>query len=130
MVWQIWHKVDLNVMARDTRMPRSGNHRCLYYDGKYIKNMKLEADTVSNGVFYASITDSFVEKQETNGMPAHMTKKGKIETNDYVPDLTVNSFVLFRGELYVVDEIYGKEKDIPNMVGNRKPRTTYITLRR
>lgn len=117
-------------MARDIRVPKAGENRCLYYDAKYINNMKLEPDTIAKGVFYAGVSEPFTKSVEGNTTITRRTsKKGKIFTNDYIPDLMVNSYVLFKGSLYIVDEIVETEKTVKSAYGNRKIKTTYIGVR-
>lgn len=92
-------------MARDTREPRAGDDRNKYYTSTITNNNKLTRDTECAGVFYSTDYEPIrILNEVTNGVK-HIKKTVKLLTNDYIPDLTVDYYVLYNGEYWLVESV-------------------------
>ena len=103
-------------MARDTREPVTGLDRNKYFKGTYTTNNKLTRDTVVQGVFYSSDYESVKILNEVVNNVKHIKKTVKLLTNDYIPDLQADYFVLYDNEYWLVESV-----DKADIIDNAKP---------
>lgn len=116
-------------MARDIRYAQLGD-RNKYYKAQYVNQNKLTQNAVCQGVFYSTDNEPMnITSENFNGV-SHKTKRIKIETIDYIPDLEIDDFVLYNNEIWLVESL-----DIADLVDNAKafkshPNKTIIGLKR
>lgn len=103
-------------MARDTRDPKLGLDRNKYYKAEYVNQNKLTQDAECKGVFYSRDFEPI--KQDVNwvGAVQNKVKRVRLETNDYIPDLETDDFVLYNGELWLVETL-----ETSDIIDNAKP---------
>ena len=92
-------------MAININTKRNKNAtRCLYYKGQFVDNQsKLISNAVAEGVFYAQDKEPYREYTEVvNGVGRIKVKTLIIQTNDFIPDLETDDFVLYEGDLWRV----------------------------
>lgn len=104
--------------------------RCKYYKAKYVDKMKLVKNAVCEGVFYSTDKIGFQSQTVVNGPIKKTQITGVIETSDYISNLTVDDYVLYRGELYIVDGHAGTDKNESKEFSSRPSYVTEIRLRR
>ena len=92
-------------MAIDIRNSRSGLDRCKYYKGEYVNKMKLTKDAEPSGVFYSKDVTATKLSNFIDGSTKGVAVDAKIVTTDYIPDLTVDYFVLYDDSLYIVADV-------------------------
>lgn len=117
-------------MGRDTREATSGLDRNKYYKSVYVDDNKLQKDAVCQGVFYSTDHEPITTTIEWNNGTHFTVTRVKLETKDYVADLTADYFVLYNGDLWRVEEIQSAD-----IIDNAKPfkrhsNKTIISLKR
>ena len=109
-------------MARDTRLQKAGLDRNKYYGSTLTAYNKLVRDEEPLGVFYSTDYEPVrIVSEVVNGVK-HTRKTVKLLTTDYIPDLTIDYFVLYYGEYWLVDSV--EQEDI---VDKAKPFSRHTT---
>lgn len=108
------------------------SRRCLYYKGRMVDNAsKLISNAVAEGVFYCQDKIPYKEYTEViNGVTRIKVKTLTIETNDFVPNLDCDDFVLYEGDLWRVVSITKDDQEKNKFYSSRASATTTIELRR
>ena len=89
--------------------------RCKWYKAGYVINEKLVKDAICQGVFYSRDIKDYEEYQETEYAVANsIIHKITIETPDFIPEITINDYVLYDGNLWRVAQIPAKADDSNN----------------
>lgn len=104
--------------------------RCKYYKKEYVQNMKLVQDAVVQGVFYSHDVEPFTTRRISSGSIQKSQTIGTIETTDHVGDLEPNFYVLYEGEIYVVEEVSRQDKATEKEFSRNPSKVTKIRLRR
>jgi len=92
-------------MGRDLRVRKAGLDRNKYYKGEYTAKNKLTRAEECQGIFYSTDQESIAISNEVLNGFKHIKKTVKLLTNDYIPDLTVDYFVLYNGEYWIVESV-------------------------
>lgn len=119
-------------MGRDLSKSRANRFdRNKWYKSNNINNMKLIEGAVAEGVFYSIDTVPFAMSYEVAG-GTNMVKKitGTIETQDVVSGMEVNDFVLYDGEIYIIENIIYDDVNENKELSARPSFVTTIQLRR
>jgi len=111
--------------------PRSKNfNRNKYYSREYVDNMKLLPNATALGVFYS--TDKVSLQQQT--LSVGNIKKTQytitLETTDSIESLKVDDYVLYSGELWLVESIIAHDYNDAKEFSARPSFTTEIRLRK
>ena len=108
------------------------SRRCLYYKARYINNnTELISNAVAEGVFYVMDKVAYKEYTEVlNGVARTKVKTLTIETNDYVPNLDCDDYVLYEGDLWRVVSVEKDDQEKNKFFSSRAATTTTIELRR
>lgn len=118
-------------MAIDIRQSHVGTHdRNKYYKGIYVDDMKLVKDAVAQGVFYSYDVAPMNVKTVTLGSAMIKQYLVTIETNDTVSDLEVDDYVLYGGDLWIVETITADDETKNKEFNSRPVFKTTIQLRR
>ena len=106
--------------------------RCLYYKGRMVDNAsKLISNAVAEGVFYAQDKEPYREYTEVvNGISRIKVKTLTIETNDYIPNLDCDDFVLYEGDLWRVVSITKDDQEKNKFYSSRAATVSTIELRK
>lgn len=118
-------------MGIDLLQSRSDKfNRNKWYRREYVENMKLQQDTIAQGVFYS--TDKIPLQKQTlaTGNIKKTIYTITIETNDVVKELQVDDYVLYDGELWLVDNIVASDYNTAKEFSKRPSFTTEIRLRK
>ena len=98
--------------------------RCKWYKGAYVVNQQLVSDAICQGIFYSRDAKDYEEYRQTEfGVSSHTHKKVTIETPDFIPEITINDYVVYDGELWRVDQIPMKNDDSNNKRYSNRPMT-------
>jgi len=103
-------------MARDTREPVTGLDRNKYYKGVLTNNNKLTRSETVLGIFYSKDYEPVRTLSEVVNGVKHTKTTVKLLTNDYIPNLEVDDYVLFDGGYWIVETV-----DKADIVDNAKP---------
>ena len=96
-------------MARDTRVHRTGGDRNKYYKGEYTNGNKLTRAIECQGVFYSTDEQGIKSSLVTNNGITKTIRTVDLVTNDYIPDLAENDFVLYNDEYWLVTSLSREE---------------------
>ena len=118
-------------MGIDLMLSRSNRFdRNKWYSRQYVNNMKLQQNATSNGVFYS--TDKIPLQKQT--LAVGNIKKTiftvTIETHDTIDGMNVDDYVLYGGELYIVDDIIADDRNEAKEFSKRPSFRTEIRLRK
>lgn len=118
-------------MGIDLMQPRSKNfNRNKYYSREYVENMKLQKNATALGVFYS--TDKIPLQQQT--LSIGNIKKTQytitLETTDTINELKVDDYVLYNGELWLVESIIANDHNEAKEFSGRPSFVTEISLRK
>lgn len=102
-----------------------------WYKAENVNNMKLLEGAIAEGVFYSIDTVPFSMSFEVAGGNT-MVKKitGTIETLDVVSGMEVHDYVLYDGELYIIENIIYDDVNENKELSSRPSFVTTIQLRR
>lgn len=105
-------------------------NRNKWYQRQYVDNMKLIPGTVANGVFYS--TDKIPAQKQTVavGNIKKTITTVTIETTDTIDNIEVDDYVLYGGELWLVDNIIANDENPAKEFSKRPSFTTEIRLRK
>jgi hypothetical protein len=105
-------------------------NRNKWYHREYVENMKLQPDTIAQGVFYS--TDKIPLQMQTlaTGNIKKTIYTVTIETTDVVGDLKVDDYVLYGDELWLVDNIIANDENPAKEFSKRPSFVTEIRLRK
>lgn len=103
-------------MARDIREPVKGLDRCKYYKGEYTDNNKLSRAEECEGVFYSTDYEPIKINNYVNNGVKHKDYTVKLITNDYIPDIEIDDYVLYNEEYWLVTDI-----QVSDIKDNAKP---------
>lgn len=117
-------------MARDVRVKKSGLDRNKYYKASYVDNMKLTKDATVQGVFYSTDYEPLRTSFVVNGSMRHKQTTVKLETMDFIEDMAPDDFVLYNGELYIVEDIITEDLRDSAKPFSRHSNKYIISLRR
>jgi hypothetical protein len=119
-------------MGIDLRTKRAGRDRNKYYKANYVNNMKLTKEAEPQGVFYSTDAEPQKKSINVNGSTRHVETRAKIITNDYIPDLNPDDYVLYGGDglLYIVEEVTSEDIHDAAKPYSRHSSTYVITMRR
>lgn len=118
-------------MGIDVNQDRSVTYdRNKYYKGAYVDKMKLVQGAEAEGIFYSTDKIPFETQVSISGNVKKKQIIGTIETFDRVGDLTVDDYVLYRDELYIVDNVIADDKNENKEFSSRPSLRTEIRLRR
>ena len=113
------------MMSRSDKFDRNK-----WYKREYVNDMKLLPDTTAQGVFY-SVDKVDLQKQTlATGSIKKTIYSVTIETNDVVDGLDVDDYVLYGGDLWLVDNIIASDYNTAKEFTKRPSFTTEIRLRR
>lgn len=101
-----------------------------YFKRQYVDNMKLVSGAVSQGVFYSKDAIPLEKQTIVMGSVKKTAYIITIETHDVVEDLDVDDFVLYSGELWIVDNIVASDENPAKEFSKRPAFKTTIRLRR
>lgn len=118
-------------MAIDFNQSRKKNFdRNKWYSRQYVNNMKLEQNATSNGVFYS--TDKVAQQSQT--IAVGNIKKTvftlTIETTDTIDGMKVDDYVLYNGDLWLVESIVADDYNSAKEFSKRAGFITEIRLRK
>lgn len=118
-------------MAIDFNQSRGDKYnRNKWYNRQYVNNMKLQQNATSNGVFY-SVDKIPLQKQTVSvGNIKKTIFTITIETNDTIDGMNVDDYVLYNGELWLVDNIVANDYNTAKEFSKRPSFTTEIRLRK
>jgi hypothetical protein len=115
--------IDVNLSRKDKTV------RAKYYKREYVQNMKLVQNAKVAGIFYVSDKDVFSTSTVFSGNIKKTQTIGVVITHDVVTGLEVDDFVLYFGNLFVVEDIV-RNDDTNNKEFSSRPKTiTQIRLR-
>lgn len=111
--------------SRDNKFNRNK-----WYQREYVDNMKLQPGAIAQGVFYS--TDKIPLQIQTlaTGSIKKTIQTVTIETNDVVGDLKVDDYVLYSGEIWLVDNIIADDENPAKEISKRPSFRTEIRLRK
>lgn len=105
-------------------------NRNKWYRREYVNNMKLTPGATSSGVFYS--TDKIAAQKQT--LAVGNIKKTlytvTIETTDTIDLIEVDDYVLYGGELWLVDDIIANDENPAKEFSKRPSFVTTIRLRK
>lgn len=111
--------------------PRSKNfNRNKYYSRQYVDNMKLQKDATALGVFYSTDKVSLQEQTLSVGNIKKTQYTITLETTDSVSNMSVDDYVLYNGELWLVESIIAHDHNDAKEFSARPSFTTEIRLRK
>lgn len=120
-------------MAIDLRNSRNNYAtRCKYYKAEYVdNNTRLIPNAIAKGVFYSKDKVPYREYTENaNGVARMKVRTVTIETNDYIPDIEADDFVLYDGNLWRVHALTKDDLEKNKYYSSRPTTITTIELRR
>ena len=103
--------------------------RCKWFKAEYVQNERLVRDAVCEGVFYTKDAKDYEEFRD--GVASATIHQITIETPDYIPNITINDYVLYDGDLWRVHQIPAKADETPNKRYSMRPKMiTTLILRK
>lgn len=84
--------------------------RCKWYKAEYVEHGKLVDNAECEGVFYCKDAVDYQEIFDNSfGVAGQIIKTVTIETPDNIPDIHINDYVFYDGELWRVNSIPSKD---------------------
>lgn len=117
-------------MGRDIRQAKTGLDRNKYYKAEYVQNMQLTNEAIPKGVFYSTDAEPSNQVSILTGSVRHQQTSIKIITDDYVPDLVSDDYVLHNGELWIVENVLRADINDNAKPFRNNPLRTTISMRR
>ena len=120
-------------MAIDLNSKRNKHAtRCKYYKAEYVdNNTRLKPNAISKGVFYSMDKVPYREYTENaNGVARMRVRTVTIETNDYIPDIEADDFVLYDGNLWRIHALTKDDLEKNKYYSSHPATITTIELRR
>ena len=104
-------------MGRDIRKGKTGKDRNFWYKGELNDDSnKLTRADECQGVFYSTDYEPIIITGETIDNVKHTRKTVKLLTNDYIPTMSIDDYVLYNDEYWLVDSI-----TVADLTDNAKP---------
>lgn len=117
-------------MGIETRRPRQGLDRCKYYKGILTAGNKLTADETCLGIFYSNDLTPLTSSSVVSGNIARTEYRITIQTHDIITELAPNDFVLYDGNMYIVEKVESKDENDHGKQFRSNPTKKTIYLRR
>jgi len=115
--------IDVNLSRKDKTV------RAKYYKRQYVQNMKLVQNAQVAGIFYVSDKDVFSTSTVFAGNIKKTQTIGVVVTHDVVTELEVDDYVLYFGNLFIVEDIVRNDQTSHKEFSIRPKTITQIRLR-
>lgn len=107
--------------------------RNYWYKRELVSDMKTEPKSAPSGLFYSVDYEALSSQSVVTGNVKNKQFYLTIETEDYIPDISVDDYVLYGGDdrMWIVDSLpMIEDKNESKEYSKRPPITTRIRLRR
>lgn len=107
--------------------------RNIWYKRELVSDMKLIPNAKPTGLFYSVDYEALSSQSIVTGNVKNKQFYLTIETEDYIPDISVDDYVLYGGDdrLWIVDSLpMVEDKNESKEYSKRPPVKTRIRLRR